>query len=143
MMQYSRNGLALTESFEQCRLTPYRDEGGVWTNGWGNTHGVVPGVEITQQKADADLLANVQDAINCVNRVVTVTLSQNEFDALVDLTFNIGVGSFAGSTLLKKLNRQDYLGASKEILRWDLVKGKESAGLFRRRHEDQRLFDSL
>ncbi|USX19924.1 hypothetical protein NHH82_29525 [Oxalobacteraceae bacterium OTU3REALA1] len=47
-MQYSSGGLALTEQFEGCELTAYQDAGGVWTNGYGNTHGVVPGSTITQ-----------------------------------------------------------------------------------------------
>ncbi len=74
-MQYSGTGLALTEKAEGCRLTAYRDSGGVWTNGYGNTHGVVPGSIITQQQADADLGANIQNSVNDVNQLVTVQLT--------------------------------------------------------------------
>ena len=83
-MQYSGAGLALTEDFEGCKLTAYQDSGGVWTNGYGNTHGVVPGSTITQEQAVADLHANIQSSVNDVNRLVTIQLSQGEFDALVD-----------------------------------------------------------
>ena len=82
-MQYSSGGLTLTEQFEGCELTAYQDSGGVWTNGYGNTHGVVPGSTITEQQAIADLQANIQNSVNDVNRLVTVPLTQGEFDALV------------------------------------------------------------
>ena len=78
-MQYSGAGMALTESFEGCQLMPYRDSGGVLTNGYGNTHGVIPGVPITHDKAVADLQANIQNSVNDVNQLVTVQLTQNEF----------------------------------------------------------------
>ena len=96
-MNYGKNGLDLTKGFEKCRLLPYKDGGGVWTNGWGNTHRVTPGVAITQDQADKDLLANVQDAVDCVNDSVSVKLTQDQFDALVDFTFNAGCGAFKGS----------------------------------------------
>lgn len=141
-MKYSQNGLNLTKDFEKCRLTPYKDGGGVWTDGWGNTHGVVPGRKITQEKADADLLANVQNAVNAVNRLVKVPLTQPEFDALVDFTFNVGINAFAKSTLLKKLNAKDYQGAADEFDRWNKDNGKVVAGLTRRRDADEEMFES-
>ena len=139
-MHYSKEGIALTEQFEQCRLMPYQDDGGVWTDGWGNTHDVVPGVEITQEKADADLLRNVQSAVDAVNRYVEVELTQHQFDALVDFTFNCGENAFKNSTLLRKLNVGDYDGACDEIDRWDKIKGRPSRGLHRRRDAEQEEF---
>ena len=141
-MAYSKNGLSLTKDFEQCRLLPYLDGGGVWTNGWGNTHHVLPGIAITQEKADADLLANVQDAVDAVNDYVTVPLKQSQFDALVDLTFNIGAGAFKRSTLLKMLNAGDYEGAHKQFDRWNMDNGKIINGLQRRRDAEQSLWES-
>lgn len=140
-MQYSKDGMALTEGFEECRLTPYRDGGGVWTDGWGNTHRVVPGFTITQEKADADLLANVSDAVDAVNDNVTVDLAQHQFDALVDWTFNCGIGAMKSSTLLKKLNAGDYEGANSELARWCKDNGVTVAGLLRRRRAEQALFN--
>ena len=140
-MTYSKDGMALTEGFEKCRLMPYQDSGGVWTNGWGNTHHVIPGVAITQQKADDDLLANLQDAIDCVNDSVTIDLTQHQFDALVDFTFNAGVTAFKTSTLLKKLNAGDIDGAHDEMMRWTKVKGVTCAGLIHRREGEQNLFN--
>lgn len=140
-MQYTSAGLHLTESFEGCKLTAYQDQVGVWTNGWGNTHGVIPGSTITQARAESDLLANVQSAVNTVNRLVTVPLTQNQFNALVDFTFNAGNGNFAASTLLKKLNARDYDGADAEFAHWDMAGGAHIAGLARRRGAEAAMFD--
>ena len=140
-MIYGKDGLALTKSFEKCRLTPYQDSGGVWTNGWGNTHRVTPGVTISQDQADADLLANVQDAVDCVNDSVTVALTQDQFDALVDFVFNVGCGAFKGSTLRRKLNAGDFVGADAQFSVWNKIKGIPSRGLDNRRAAEDALFD--
>jgi lysozyme len=90
-MNYSKNGLALTESFEGVRLTAYQDIRGVWTTGYGHTGpDVRPGMTITQAQAEQLLLADVAHAVSMVNRCVTVSLDQNQFDALVDFAFNAG-----------------------------------------------------
>ena len=139
-MVYSPTGLLLTKSFEQCRLVPYQDLGnkGIWTNGWGNTHGVVPnGPAIMQAQADADLQHNVMSATYGVNHYVAVRLSQNEFDALVDFVYNVGVGNFAASTMLRKVNCGDFTGAATEFERWDMAGGVHLAGLLRRRVAEQ------
>ena len=138
---YGPRGLALTKAFESCRLVPYKDGGGVWTDGWGNTHRVVPGITISQDKADTDLGMNVVDAVDTVNDYATVALTQNQFDALVDFTFNCGAGAFKTSTLLRKLNAGDYDGACAELTRWNKDNGQVVAGLSRRRAAEQELFN--
>jgi lysozyme len=140
-MQYGKDGLNLTKDFEKCRLMPYLDGGGVPTDGWGNTHKVVMGVPITQEKADADLLCNVQDAVDAVNDYVAVVLTQAQFDALVDFVFNVGVQAFKQSTLLRKLNLGDYQGAHDQFDRWNMDNGKVVNGLQRRRDEEQKLWE--
>lgn len=139
-MTYSAGGLALTKRFEGCMLTAYRDAGGVWTNGYGNTHGVVPGSTISQQQAETDLAANLQNSINDINRLVSVTLTQGEFDALVDFDFNLGRGNLAGSTMLHLLNAGDHAGAAAEFQKWDHCGGQILAGLLRRRQAEQAEF---
>lgn len=139
-MDYSHNGELLTQDFEKCRLVPYQDSKGVWTDGWGNTHGVVPGRAITQEKADADLRSNIESAVYAVNHYVAIHLRQNEFDALVDFVFNVGIGNFSTSTLLRKLNRGDLVGAANEFERWDMSGGKHLAGLMRRRKAEEAMF---
>ncbi len=141
-MRYSRAGLALTESFEQCRLVAYPDSKGVPTIGWGHTAGVRLGMTCTQDQADAWLLADVQVAVAAVNRLVTVALTQDEFDALVDLVFNIGQGNFASSSVLRLLNAGDYAGAAAHIDDWDECANQVLAGLLRRRQAETKKFES-
>lgn len=140
-LTYSPNGFKLTEQFEGLQLTPYKDVAGVWTDGYGNTHGVVPGVSITPEKAQADLASNIEGAEFVVNRVVTVPLTQNQFDALVDFVFNLGSGNFQSSTLLRLLNGGNYSGASQEFPKWNHAGGVVVEGLTRRRLAEQALFN--
>jgi lysozyme len=135
-MQYSDAGIKLTERFEGCRLTAYQDSGGVWTNGYGNTHRVVPGSTITEKQAIVDLQANLENSINDVNALLTVQLTQGEFDALVDFDFNLGRGNLAKSTLLRLLNAGKFAEAAEEFDKWDHCGGKELAGLLRRRRDE-------
>lgn len=140
-MRYSSNGLRLTESFEQCRLVAYQDSKGVWTIGWGHTRGVKAGDTCTQAQADAWLMEDVQEAVDAVNRLVKVSLTQAQFDALVDFTFNAGVGNFASSTMLRLLNAGDAAGAEDQFARWDMCGGAHLAGLARRRAAEAGMFD--
>lgn len=142
--QYSLDGQNLTKGFEKCRLVPYWDAlGKVWTDGWGNTHGVVPnGPAISQEKADADLLANMQHAVDVVNRLVTYPVTQHQFNALVDFTFNAGEGNFAKSTMLRLLNAGDIAGAEAEFDRWDMAGGAHCVGLAHRRDAEQAEFST-
>lgn len=139
-MRYSKQGMALTQQFESCRLTAYQDSGGVWTIGWGHTAGVEPGQTCSQAQADQWLLDDVSDAENAVNQMVKIGITQEEFDALVDFTFNLGVGAFQHSTLLAKLNANDAQGAIDEFEKWDMTGGKVVAGLLRRREAERALF---
>lgn len=132
-LTYSRDGLHLTEQFEGCRLVAYQDVKGVWTIGYGHTRGVYPGQTITQAQAEAFLLEDVQAAAAAVNRLVTVQLTQHEFDALVDFVFNAGATAFSTSTLLRRLNASSFVAAANEFERWDMCGGQHVAGLLRRR----------
>ncbi len=141
-MTYSKSGLQLTENFEGCRLTAYQDDGGVWTLGYGHTRMVHEGSVCTQAQAVAWLMDDVQNAAGAVNRLVTVTLTQDEFDALVDFVFNLGVGNFAKSTLLRLLNKGDFAGAADQFDLWDHDDGKIVQGLLRRRLAEEKEFDA-
>src|SRR5271165_5063255 len=100
-MTYSEAGLELTKRFEGLRLKAYQDDGGVWTIGYGHTgKDVKPRMTITEAKADDLLRSDVHTAVDAVSRLVTVPLTQGQFDALVDFVFNLGPTKFAGSTLL-------------------------------------------
>jgi len=140
-LQYSRAGLELTKGFESCRLMAYPDSKGVPTIGYGHTAGVSLGMTCTQAEADAWLLADIQTAVAAINRLVCVSLTQPEFDALVDLVFNIGQGNFASSTILRLLNAGDYSGAAMHITDWDVCGGHVLAGLLRRRQAETSEFE--
>ena len=143
-MEYSKNGLHLTESFEGVRLSAYPDPasgGDPWTIGYGHTGSDVhSGLVITQEQAEELLMKDVQKAANDVKAKVTTDITQEEFDALVDFVFNCGAGNFNGSTLLKKINAGDMEGAAHEFEKWDMAAGKHMAGLLRRRHAEAQEF---
>ena len=143
-MIYSKNGLHLTEQFEGLRLTAYPDPGtggAPWTIGYGHTGpDVHPGLTITQQQAENLLARDIQTASDAVNRLVKYHLTQEEFDALVDFTYNCGAGNLQISTLLKKVNAGDMVGASKEFAKWNLANGHVLQGLVNRRQAEMRLF---
>lgn len=139
-MKYSKSGADLTKSFESCRLTAYKDGGGVWTIGWGHTKNVHAGDTCTQEQADIWLFIDIKWAEDEVNEHVKVALSQKEFDALVDFVFNIGGTAFANSTLLKMLNSGNISGAAHEFERWDMDNGVHVAGLLRRRLAEETEF---
>lgn len=142
-LTYSANGLSLTEQFEGFRLTAYQDQVGVWTIGYGHTGpDVTPLRTITMAQAQALLAQDVRSAASCVNTVVTVKLTQQEFDALVDFVFNLGAGAFKGSTMLRWLNAGDFKGAATQFDLWDRAGGAVVAGLLRRRQAEAALFDA-
>jgi len=140
--KYSSTGLALTKQFEGLVLTAYQDSVGVWTIGYGHTGtDVKPGLTITEDQAAILLAADVAWAVTCVNKSVTSAINQNQFDALVDFTFNLGCVSLGQSRLLKMVNAGDFAGAAGQFLRWNKAGGKVLKGLTRRRQAEADLFN--
>lgn len=129
-------GIALHESFRDSAYIPVA--GDVPTIGFGSTENVKLGDKITVERALVRLLDDASVFESAVKQCAPVPMYQYEFDAYVSLTYNIGSGAFCRSTLAKKLNKLDYSGACKEILRWDKFKGKPLAGLTKRRQEEYR-----
>ena len=145
-MEYSKDGLHLTERFEGCRLVAYPDPGSggdPWTIGYGHTGPeVVEGLKITQEQAEQYLAQDIKQAEANVNAVVHVELTQEEFDALVDFAFNCGCRNLDSSTLMRKLNAGDYEGASHEFIKWDMAAGHHMSGLLKRREAEAAMFIS-
>ena len=140
-MEYSKQGLALTEGFESCRLTAYQDVKGIWTCGWGHVGPeVVEGLTWTQDQADSQLVLDLTKAEHAVNTLVTVPLTQGQFDAMVDFAFNLGCNAEKGSTLLKLVNQGDFANAAAQFELWDHAAGKVVAGLLRRRIAEEQEF---
>lgn len=145
-LTYSPKGLVLTESFEGCKLVAYADPlaHGLPTVGYGHTGpDVVVGAVWTLAQCEQALAHDVAWASKVVNNLVTKTLTQNQFDALVDFVYNVGSGNFASSTLLKLVNLAQWGSAALEFLRWDKAKGVPVAGLTRRRNAEMKLFTTV
>lgn len=129
---------AKLEQFEGLRLAAYHDAVGVLTIGYGHTGSDVrPGLTIDRARADQLLRQDLAAAEAAVGRLVKVPLTDNQFGALVSFAFNVGVGAFQGSTLLRKLNAGNYDAVPGELAKWNkgTVNGKKVAipGLTNRR----------
>ena len=140
-MKCSQEGLALIKKFEGCRLESYRCSANVLTIGYGHTGGVLETDVITQDDADRLLEQDIAKFEKYVNVNVAVELNQNQFDALVAWTFNLGVGNLRQSTMLRKLNEGDYQSVPSEMNRWNKAGGTTLDGLIRRRKAEGLLFE--
>ena len=130
-------GLVSHEGYRQATYIPV--EGDVATIGFGTTTGVRPGDTTDPVSALQRAMVDVQKFEGAIKSCVTVPLAQNEYDAYVQLSYNIGGAAFCGSTLVRKLNALDYRGACEEILRWNKFKGRELRGLTNRRQAEYQL----
>ena len=152
-MNISDKGLALIQDFESylkpqpdgsCKA--YKCPAGVWTIGFGCTEGVTADSHWTREEADTAFRREMEKHEKIVNRLVTVPITQSQFDALV--SFNYNCGALAKSTLLKKLNERDYIGASDEFRYFTKARnpktGKKEVlkGLVRRRKAEAAMFTS-
>jgi lysozyme len=129
--------IAVHEGFRSEAYIPV--PGDVPTIGFGTTENVKLGDKITVERALVNLLNDTNKFERAVKRCADVPMHPYEYSAFVSLTYNIGEGAFCRSTLVKKLNRYDYEGACKEILKWNMFKGKELPGLTKRRQEEYRM----
>lgn len=127
--------------YEGLRLEAYLCPAGVWTIGYGHTGSDVwPGLVITKEWAEWLLDEDLKKFEAYVSGYVKVDLTQDQFDALVSFTYNVGAEAFKNSTMLKKLNAGDYEGAAKEFPRWNKSKGKVLPGLVKRAEAQRKLF---
>ena len=143
-MKLSAEGLDLIKRFEGFRNQQYTDVAGFLTIGYG--HRIVPPESfpsgVSEPQAAAILASDVSQAEQAVCRLVKVALTQGQFDALVDFTFNLGAGRLAKSTLLRALNAGRYDAAAEQLLLWDLAAGQVNLGLKARREAELRLWKS-
>ena len=147
----SQQGVELVKKFEGLHklkedglVHSYRCPAGVWSIGYGFTKGVRSGTKMTVQECEDRLLEELNEFGAQVRRVVDVPLTQSQFDAIVSLTFNIGIGNLKSSTLLRKLNAGDYAAVPAQMMRWNKarVDGKLAPlkGLTRRRAAEAAVF---
>lgn len=139
-MNTGEKGIELIKSFEGCRLTAYKDSVGVLTIGYGHTEGVKYGMSISQNKAEELLKNDLVKYENYVKKYITYALNQNQFDALVSFTYNLGGGNLQKSDLRKYLNAGYIEKAANEFDKWVYAGGKKLTGLVRRRAAEKALF---
>lgn len=159
MMKTGKRGIALMHSFEDCRLRAYPDPktgGKPYTIGWGNTQyadgrPVGPNDVISQARADEEFAFDLITFETMIDQAVKVPLTQNQFDALVSIVYNVGPGnkvksgilrlkSGQPSTLLRLLNAGDYKGAADQFDVWISKGSAVEKGLRRRRAAEKALF---
>ena len=145
----SKLGLELLTHSEGCRLESYQDDGGKWTIGFGTTmypfgKPVQPGDKLeSKEQAFALLQHDLKIFEVGVAKLVNVPLDQWEFDALVVLAYNIGLGEkgLGGSTILKLINSGGSIDEIEEWwMKWNKIKGKFNQGLLNRRKAEFHLF---
>ena len=138
-------GLNLIKSFENCKLSAYQDQAGIWTIAYGHTQGVKEGDTCAQAQADAWLASDCSNAWAAIQRNVKVPLTQNQSGALLSLTFNIGVGEFEKSSLLTLLNSGNVSAIPNKIKQFIYFTRPDgsraiSQGLVKRRKAEALLF---
>jgi lysozyme len=145
-MKVNNLGIDLMHFFEGCKLEAYQCSAKVWTIGWGNTFyengtPVRQGDKITQDRANELFEFVVNEFAVGVEKLLTKTVNENQFSALVCFAYNVGTGNFAKSTLLKKVNANpNDATIANEFLRWNKAGGKELLGLTRRRTAESKLY---
>jgi lysozyme len=147
LMSTTSKAASIIAIFEGKKLKSYKDQGGVWTIGFGSTYNidekrpVKEGDTITEATAlrwlktiTADLQANIK-------KLILVPVTQNQLDSLTSLAYNIGPTAFAESTLLEMLNAgKPKIQVADQFLRWNKVKKVVNQGLVNRRLKERELF---
>lgn len=149
ILKYNTSLLAVQYLAEKegFRKKAYKDIAGVWTIGYGTIEGVKEGDIITHIEAFERKIQHVRKQDKFLNRLIRIDLTQYQYDAISSLVYNIGIGAFSSSTLLKLLNKGDFEGASKQFLRWTKFRNpsngklEDSQGLINRRIEEKQIFD--
>lgn len=145
-LTYSQNCIDMIKQFEGCVLSTYQCTSGVNTIGYGTTRindkPVPLNFKITEETALELLIEDVKKITKHILDLVKVKLTQNQLDALISFTYNVGIGAFERSTLLRLLNTGDYSGASNQLLRWTKSSGIEREGLVIRRNKEKELFET-
>lgn len=139
-MKTSQKGIDFIKRHEALRLTAYKDAVGVWTIGYGHTLTAKEGMVISEAEAEKLLKQDLKTAEDEINRHL-LPLKQHQFDALTSFVFNVGIGAFRRSTLLKRLkmdvNHPDIVN---QFNRWVYGGGKILKGLVKRRKEEVNLY---
>lgn len=144
MRNITENGLSLIKNYEKLALNTYICPAGYPTIGYGH---VVKAAEaasfangINEHQADVLLAADVHVSERAVLRLITVPLTDGQFDALVSFTFNLGAGALQRSTLRRKVNREEHDDVPAEFMKWVWGGGRKLKGLVKRRKAEAALY---
>jgi GH24 family phage-related lysozyme (muramidase) len=144
-MRVNDAGLKLIRAAEGFRGRAYRDAVGIWTIGYGHTSMAGPpavheGLTITAEAGEKILARDVENFARGVEGALTVTLNDNEFSALVSFAYNVGLGNFRKSSVLKAANAGDREAVARRLQLWVKAGGKTLPGLVKRRAAEAQLF---
>ena len=147
LMSTKSTAAAIIAVFEGKKLKAYKDQGGVWTIGYGSTFNidekrpVKEGDTITEATALRWLKTITADLQTNIKKLILVPVTQNQLDSLTSLAYNIGLTAFAESTLLEMLNAgKPKIQVADQFLRWNKVKKVVNQGLVNRRVKERELF---
>lgn len=150
-MRISSNGIKALKGSEGLKLKAYQDQKGVWTIGYGHTgkvgnKPVGAGMTITNEQAEELFRQRLPEFENAVRSSVKVPITQNQYDVLVSLAYNIGPNGLRKSSVIEKLNKGDTIGAANELLEYNKVTNPETKrkefnkGVFNRRVREREMF---
>jgi len=138
---------SIIAQFEGLRLRAYKDGAGIWTIGYGSTKDpftgakVVEGMQISKEMALAWLREDIKNRTAAIQKLIRVPINNNQLAALTSLAYNIGLGAFQRSTLLRLLNEKaPKIQVADQFLRWNKINNQVSTGLTNRRKLERDLF---
>lgn len=132
----------LIKKWESLRLVAYPDPGSggePWTIGWGHTHDVYQGQQVTEQDAEIFFAEDLTEVVEQLEEL-NLSLTENQLNALASFVFNVGISKFKNSTMLKLISQGKIEDAANEFDRWIHANGKKLNGLIKRRFEEKQLF---
>ncbi len=146
-MKTSAKGRALISEREGVRLKAYKDSVGIWTIGVGHTAAAgqpdpAKVKTITAAQCDEILSRDLAKFEEGVSSAIKRPMTQNQFDAFVSLAFNIGLGAFKGSSVVRYFNTGDNEKAAQAFMMWDKAGGHVLPGLAKRRLSEMQQFRS-
>ena len=146
MRRMTDEGLDLIKLYEGYSSSPYLCPANHWTIGYGAIWGMddkrvtEDHPDINKDQADYLLRRDVKKSQVAVLRLIKVPLEDGQFNSLCSFVFNLGSGSLQSSTLRRKINRGDYIGAANEFPRWIWAGGRKLKGLIKRRNDERLMF---
>jgi lysozyme len=140
LMAISSAGLIFIATHEGTKPQAYLDPVGIPTICNGHTRGVKIGQRKTENECQQLLREDASAAGQAIAKCTTARLTQEQYDALVSFTFNVGGAAYCKSTLARKLNAGNCEGAAKEFDKWVMAKGRKLPGLVKRRAAEKAMF---